>query len=174
MTSGAADRRAAGGAVVLRPARPDDLPALLELVARCSPETLFRRFHAVVRSPPLGHLREAAAGATHHDARVVVADGELVALASLVGAVPAHGELAVLVEDGWQRRGIGMRLAHDLLVRACGRGVRRVDCHVLADNLAALAFCQAVGATIPPIRSAAVTAQIALAAPARPFAERTR
>jgi len=116
-----------------------------------------------VRSPPLPHLREAVAGAPTHDARVVAAaGGELVALASLVDCGPAAGELAVLVEDRWQRRGLGLRIARLLLARACERGLRRVDCHVLADNVAALSLCRALGAAIPPARLGTVSAHVAL------------
>src|SRR5689334_13836404 len=116
---------------VMRPVRPDDAAALDALIARCSVETRYRRFFVPVREMPAEYRHSVlAADPDRHDALVVQRpDGEIVALASLAGAHAA--ELGVLVEDGWQRRGLGTALVHELVARARNRGVRRMRATVL-------------------------------------------
>ena len=54
----------------------------------------------------------------------------IIALASLVHG-PSDWELGVLVEDGWQRQGLGTTLVHELVDRARARGVVRMRATVL-------------------------------------------
>jgi GNAT superfamily N-acetyltransferase len=117
---------------VIRPVRPDDAAALDALMARCSVETRYRRFFVPVRALPAEYRAGVlAADPERHDALVAVGpDGEIIALASLAGG-PGQGELGVLVEDGWQRRGLGTALVHALVRRARGRGVARMRATVL-------------------------------------------
>lgn len=116
----------------MRPVRPDDGAALDALMARCSVETRYRRFFVPVRDMPAEYRDGALAGdPDRHDALVVQRPaGEIIALASLVAA-RAGAELGVLVEDGWQRRGLGTTLVHELVARARDRGVPRMRATVL-------------------------------------------
>jgi GNAT superfamily N-acetyltransferase len=77
------------------------------------------------------------AGRNRH-ALVAARDGEIVAhgmIASLPGGVP---ELAVVVADHWQQRGVGTRLVAGLLDEARRCGVTEVGFSILADNRPAL------------------------------------
>jgi GNAT superfamily N-acetyltransferase len=116
----------------VRPVRPADADELDALVARCSLETRYRRFFAPVRSMPAEYRQGVLAGdPARHDALVAFRpSGRLIALASLVRGV-ADWELGVLVEDGWQRQGLGTTLVHELVDRARARGVARMRATVL-------------------------------------------
>ncbi|WP_370619632.1 GNAT family N-acetyltransferase [Mumia qirimensis] len=97
----------------VRVAVPEDTPALVELHSRCSEETLYRRYQA----PMTGviHRRMARRLATPVDGAALVAEvgAELVAhavAAPLDEETPRTWEVGVIVEDAWQRRGIGTAL----------------------------------------------------------------
>ena len=47
---------------------------------------------------------------------------------------PDEAEIAVVVEDGWQRKGLGTILLSALLDHGRSRGISRFLAHVLADN----------------------------------------
>jgi GNAT superfamily N-acetyltransferase len=62
-------------------------------------------------------------------------DGGLVGVARY-GTLPGadEAEIALVVEDGWQHRGLGTILLSALLEHAERRGITRFLAHVLADN----------------------------------------
>jgi GNAT superfamily N-acetyltransferase len=126
-----------GKELVIRPAGSADLTPLLGMHGRCGAESLYRRYLAGTRGPSrhqLGRLIGPARGAA------LVAedgDGKLVALANLVGEGEV-AEAALLVEDGWQRRGIGTALLRRLIALAQPSGFRAIVLHTHADNAAML------------------------------------
>jgi GNAT superfamily N-acetyltransferase len=133
--------------VVIEPVRRTDAAALDGLMARCSAETRYRRFFAPLRTLPAEYRAGALAGdPARHDALAThltgtPGAGRIVALASLVTsagpAAEAHravepsgrrsavevAELGIMVEDGWQRRGLGTALVAELVERARRRRV---------------------------------------------------
>jgi GNAT superfamily N-acetyltransferase len=115
--------------------RSDDGPALAAMFARCSQDTIVGRFFTGLRELPRRYIDGVLAGPpSRHDA-LVLRDGEQIAgLASFVldpdAAVPT-GELGVLIQDDWQRRGYGTQLIATLLDRAAERGVEEVVATVL-------------------------------------------
>jgi GNAT superfamily N-acetyltransferase len=113
---------------VIRPLRADDGAALAAMLARCSATTRYQRFHGVVAEFPPGYLRRCLTG--EHAAMVVAEDDEVVAMAS-VGPVfddPAVHEVAAIVEDRWQSKGIGRELVTALLAHAGVAVVRMEVC----------------------------------------------
>jgi GNAT superfamily N-acetyltransferase len=121
-----------------------DLEAVLAMLARCSRATLFHRFHgfsdgvayhkALLRDRPFDQTLLAWHGST------------CVGVASLGVGVTGYIDLAVLVEDAWQRQGIGSRLAAWLLDRACAAGVPTVHADVLYDDLFVVQALRRIGA----------------------------
>jgi GNAT superfamily N-acetyltransferase len=111
-----------GAGLVIRPATPADLPAVDDFHSRCSAQTLFSRYHAGVRSLPrrwLHRLLSPPRGTT----LLATCGGDVVAMAQLIRtADPREVEISVLVEDRWQRRGIGTALIHRLAVLARAGG----------------------------------------------------
>jgi GNAT superfamily N-acetyltransferase len=111
-----------GNEITIRRAGPDDLAAARALHDRCSAETLAQRYHGPVPDADryLQHLLSPRYGRT---LAVETASGRLVALAHLLWDGDEN-EVALLVEDEWQRRGIGSRLLRKLVGHAveAGRG----------------------------------------------------
>ena len=101
------ERSGAEGFTV-RPAGPGDRAAALAMHGRCSPETLHRRYHGPVSDADryLGHLLDPRHGRTF---AVETAPGTLVALGHLLWDGD-ESEVALLVEDRWQRHGLGTLL----------------------------------------------------------------
>lgn len=132
--------------VEIRTAQPDDRDAIIELGRRCSPETLRRRFHAPVPSFPTRYLDWILDPTTHADNLVGVADGQVIALATFQPTDSGHGEIAVLVEDAWQHRGLGTRLVRRLGRRAYARHADSIEASIMADNMTALALLRTSGA----------------------------
>lgn len=117
--------------------RPGDRADVHALFAACSPDSVQHRFRARLPAFPARHLDELLAGPPErHDALAVRAgDGRgLVALGSLAAPYGPHdghtAELALLVVDAWQHRGLGRALATALATRAARRGVTRIVAQV--------------------------------------------
>ena len=121
----------------LRPIRPEDAAALTQLYGRLSPESAYQRFFAVMRRLPPDWARILAGVDHDRNAAIVAADadGALVGVARYAASPGAdEAEIALVVEDGWQRRGLGTMLLSALLDHAESRGLTRFLAHILADN----------------------------------------
>ena len=122
----------------LRPIRPDDEQRLVDLYDRLSGHTAYQRFFtAMKRLPPdwvhilanVDYRRRLALVVEH------APSGELVAVARYEPTDREDtAEIAFVVQDGWQNRGLGTVLLGDLLAAAEARGIRRFRAYVLADN----------------------------------------
>lgn len=108
-----------------------DLPALLEMLTRCSAATLQRRFHGP--SDGVAYLTRVAAGGDASDTVLAWLGEQCVGAATLAGSGD-DVELGVLVEDAWQRRGVGTRLVRRLVERARAAGVTVLRADVLGED----------------------------------------
>jgi RimJ/RimL family protein N-acetyltransferase len=129
-----------GTRVHLRPIRPDDAPRLGALYERLSRYTAYQRFFTVMkRLPPDWALILATVDYRQRLALVVefetVAGFELIAVGRYEPTVePDTVEVAFVVQDGWQNKGLGTILFQEVLRAATARGIRRFRAYVLADN----------------------------------------
>jgi GNAT superfamily N-acetyltransferase len=126
-----------GGVVHVRTLLAGDERAVLRMHDRCSPITRQRRYFSAMRAipPPLLRLLMDVDG--HRRMALVAAVGsELVGIAHLHLPSDDTGEVAVLVEDGHQRRGIGAALLRGCVHAAELRDVRSLSAVCLADNVA--------------------------------------
>ncbi|BCJ57680.1 GNAT family N-acetyltransferase [Micromonospora endophytica] len=127
-----------GAELTVRPAVADDLAAVVELHERCSARTRQRRYLAGGALPSPARLRrllEPARGVTLI-AATTGSDGaaeSVVAMAHLL-AEGDEAELALLVRDDWQRRGLGSTLLRRLTRQAESAGYAAMVLHVQADN----------------------------------------
>ncbi|MDH6132129.1 RimJ/RimL family protein N-acetyltransferase [Kitasatospora sp. MAA4] len=124
----------AGTDLTVRRADPSDKAEALAMHRRCSSSTLRQRYHGPVADADryLDHLLDARHGQT---LAVQSADGRIVALAHLMWDSDS-AELAVLVEDGWQRRGLGLDLLRRMAALAAEAGVGTVYAVTQAANTA--------------------------------------
>ncbi|WP_405014386.1 GNAT family N-acetyltransferase [Kitasatospora sp. NBC_01539] len=116
--------RSAGADLTVRRAEPADRQAALEMHHRCSPETLRKRYHGPVGDADryLHHLLDPRHGQT---LAVEAADGRIVALAHLMWD-DEGAEVALLVEDAWQRQGLGVDLLRRMAALALESQVQTV------------------------------------------------
>jgi acyl-CoA synthetase (NDP forming)/GNAT superfamily N-acetyltransferase len=134
----AVDVIAADGTLVhIRPALDGDGDAVLALIARASDASLRFRFFTGERASAeryvAGLITEPRSGRL-----AVVAEqaGVVVGLASLDVTLPTTGEIAFIVDDAVQGRGIGTLLLEHLVDQARARGITVLEADVLADNAA--------------------------------------
>jgi protein lysine acetyltransferase len=139
-----------GSEFFLRPVLPGDNERTVHGPVQFSSETLYRRFQ-VTRTPTVSLMRylfevdyvdhfvwvltEGVDGPVIADARFVRADRDAV-----------EAEVAFIVGDDYQGRGVGTFLMDALAVAARGDGVRRFTARVLSDNYAMRAILNHYGA----------------------------
>ena len=116
---------------------PDDADRVRRLFQRLSPESIYRRFFTLFPAPPASVLRRlTTVDHGDHEALAVLDGDEIVAIASWDR--PAHAadeaEIAVLVEDAWQHKGLGRALVRMLTGDAARHGITVLNATVLADN----------------------------------------
>ncbi|MQA09306.1 MAG: GNAT family N-acetyltransferase [Pseudonocardiaceae bacterium] len=111
-----------GSAIVLRTGEPKDADAVAAMHARCSMETLFTRYHNGRSSVPrrwLHRLLCPPRGCTV----LAFCGRDVIALGQLITATqPGPAEISLLVEDEWQRRGVGTALLGRLAATARADG----------------------------------------------------
>ncbi|MFI6739414.1 GNAT family N-acetyltransferase [Nonomuraea sp. NPDC050451] len=119
----------------IRPARPDDEERIRRFLAGLSLHTQTLRFFTGVSTPATALVRTLLALDERRDALVAITEGgEIVGHAMSFKGGCADVEVAVVVADQWQGRGIGPRLIDVLLLRASVRGARSVGMDVLGEN----------------------------------------
>jgi RimJ/RimL family protein N-acetyltransferase len=136
-----------GTTVTLRPIRPEDEPGLIAFHARLSPETAFQRFHAALPRLPTNWAHFLANVDYDRRMAIVALDGgQFIAVARYDRSEAAEeAEVAIVVQDQWQERGLGTILLTELLGYAEARGIRRFRAYVLADNYRMLDMVSRVG-----------------------------
>jgi acyl-CoA synthetase (NDP forming)/GNAT superfamily N-acetyltransferase len=124
------------GIARIRTATPDDAAALAAMFARVSPDTVYLRYFSVSDAA----LRDDLAATTRpaddaHDSLVAEVGGEIVGVATFERLDdPALAEVAFLVDDAHQGRGVGMLLLEHLASLARARGIERFVAETLPIN----------------------------------------
>ncbi|MEU5212870.1 GNAT family N-acetyltransferase [Streptomyces sp. NPDC020742] len=132
-----------GNEITVRRADPSDLAAAREMHDRCSPKTLALRYHGPVGDADryLAHLLSPRFGRT---LAVETASGRLVALGHLLWDGD-ETEVALLVEDAWQQRGIGAELLRRLVAMAAETRCESVYAITQASNPGMVAAMRGLG-----------------------------
>jgi acetyltransferase len=133
-----------GTPLLVRRIRPDDKPFLVRGLSALSEPSVQRRFLSPKRrfsNAELRYLTEV----DNHDHVALVAESPTQPLRYLIGVArfvrlpedPEAAEVAIVVADEWQGRGVGSLLARELAARARGLGIRRFTATIGGDNLPA-------------------------------------
>lgn len=131
------------GKITVRRADQSDVDAASEMHERCSERTLGLRYHGPVGDADryLDHLLSPRHGRT---LKVQTASGRLVALGHLLWDGD-ETEVALIVEDAWQRRGIGTELLGRLVALAVEAGSASVYAVTQASNTGMVAAMRGLG-----------------------------
>jgi GNAT superfamily N-acetyltransferase len=125
-----------GASVELARMAPDDGGRLLRFHHTLSPDTIYFRFfgvHPELRSEEL--FRFTHVDHSNREAIVAVSDGEIVGVARFDrSADGTEAEVAFVVADAWQGRGLGRQLFARLADMAGAVGITRLVAHTLAEN----------------------------------------
>jgi RimJ/RimL family protein N-acetyltransferase len=129
-----------GAPVSIRAIRPADAERLIGLYGRLSEHTAYQRFFTVMKRLPPDWARMLA-DVDYVKRLALVAEVEMPTGPELVAVAryeptddPDTVEVAFVVQDAWQNRGLGSALLHDLLRAAHARGFHRFSAYVLAGN----------------------------------------
>jgi len=138
-TYSAAELLADGRRIEIRALRPDDRTDLIEAVERSSSQSLYRRFLGAKR-----HFSEQEIAFftnvdfVNHVALVAIIKEEdrpiIIAGGRYVVWQPGKAEVAFVVIDSYQGRGVGTALMRHLVAIAREAGLRELTAEVLSDN----------------------------------------
>lgn len=139
-----------GTAVTIRPIRAADLALEVEFARRLSPRSLYQRLMSA-RTPTLEELRRYTDIDTERELALIatVRAGGRERQVGVVRYVrepsTERAEIAIVLADDWQGRGLGTRLLRGLIAAARVAGVRCLTGTALSTNDAVLALGRKLG-----------------------------
>lgn len=138
--AGSPDVPRSGDKVRVRAVEFGDLDGLQRMFSRSSPDTIYQRFHSPYLRVP-EQVMALLVGVEHGDgvALVAVVGGDIVGHAMYARTRDEEAEIAVVVEDGWQSKGLGRLLIFEIATAARSQGIEVLCCSSLAEN------CRAFG-----------------------------
>jgi acetyltransferase len=138
----------------IRPIKPEDAPLLEDLFAQLSPTSIYHRFFAPLKTLPRDMLVRFTQIDYDREIALVAIDRQdgreqMRGVGRIIGGPDGRrGELAVLVADAWQGKGVGA----ELLVRALrimqARGMERVWGSALGENRQMAALARKLGFSV--------------------------
>lgn len=129
-----------GSAITVRPIRPEDEPLLVNFHHTLSERTVYMRyFHWMKLEQRTAHERLTRMCFLDYDRQMAFVaqseEGQIVAVGRLVKShVAEDAELAVIVSDGFQQRGIGTEVVRQLVDFARAEKLPRITATVLFEN----------------------------------------
>lgn len=137
-----------GGTCHLRPIRPDDADRLLTFHARLSPETIyFRFFSPYPRISDRDLERFTVVDYRDRVALVATVKDEIVGVVRYERTSPTEAEVAFVIRDDHQGRGLGTIFLEHIAQSARERGVKRFVAEVLPENVRMLEVFHHAGYT---------------------------
>jgi len=141
-----------GTTVTIRPIRPDDAPRLQALFYRLSPESIALRFLGHPKELPYEQAQQLA-NVDYQTRMALVATREedseehIIAVARYAAdsAQPDLAEAAIVVEDEYQKQGLGTLLLIRLVAYARTHGIRDFMATVHHDNAQIMRFIRRSG-----------------------------
>ena len=136
---------------MLRPIRPEDEPLEHEFLTTLSKESLRTRFFSAIKDMPHRWL-VTFCNIDYDRSIAIVAEVEENEKRKIIGVVRLNlnpdfnsGEIAALVHDRFQRRGIGQKLMALVIEIGRSRGVQEIYGEVLTENEKMLELCKKLG-----------------------------
>jgi acetyltransferase len=148
-----------GGAITIRPIRPEDEPCMVKFHETLSERTVYLRyFHLMNLEQRTQHDRLTRICFIDYDREMALVaerrnseSGEVEILG--VGRMTKiHGtseaEVAVVISDKWQGRGLGKELLARLLIVGADEKLTKVTADILPDNREVMRVCEKLGFTL--------------------------
>ena len=152
-----------GTVVTIRPIRPADLALEVEFASRLSFRSRYQRLMSA-RTPSLEELRRFTDIDPEREQALIASvragrrERQVGVVRYVREAAPERAEIAIVLADDWQGRGLGTRLLLDLIAAAREAGVRYLTGTALSTNEAVLALGRKLGFRLAADgRSATVT-----------------
>ncbi|HJZ97157.1 MAG TPA: GNAT family N-acetyltransferase, partial [Candidatus Solibacter sp.] len=142
-----------GADVMIRPIRPEDEPAMVKFHQTLSERTVYLRyFHLMNLEQRTQHDRLTRICFIDYDremALVAEREGEILGVGRMM---KTHGtseaEIAVVVSDQWQGKGIGKELMSRLLIVAADEKLTKVNAEILPDNRTVMRIFEKLGFSV--------------------------
>jgi acetyltransferase len=139
-----------GRSAWIREVRADDDVAMSLFVSRLSPSSRYFRFMMGMRKLSGVALRQFTQPLPGREAVLVATTGTSLGVITGVSqfVIDSGGEsceFALVVDDGWQRQGLGSLLLSELGTFAARHGVKRIHADVLTDNHAMRRLAEKTG-----------------------------
>jgi acetyltransferase len=142
-----------GASFTVRPIRPEDEPLMVKFHQELSERSVYMRYFRVMRlDQRIAHERLTRICFVDYDREMaLVADCENPAsseheIAAVARLSRLHGsteaELAIVVSDKFQHRGLGSAMLRKLVELARGEGLSRIGAEMLAENVEMLRLCR--------------------------------
>jgi acetyltransferase len=158
-----------GTGVTIRPIRPEDEPAMVKFHETLSERSVYLRyFHLINLEQRTQHERLTRICFIDYDREMALvaetADHEILGVGRLT---KIHGtreaEVAVLVSDKWQGRGLGKELLARLLIVGADEKLTKLTADILPDNRGVMRVCEKLGFSLQhSLDDEVVRAQFAL------------
>ena len=137
-----------GESILVRPARMSDAEALQDLLYGLSDESTYRRFMCFKKDHPNEEMQELVNLDYEHSVGFVACagDDQIVGMARY-DVDPKHqlGDIAFVVRDDWQHKGVGSVLMRRMVEIARARGLAGLVADVLVENKAMMSLLQHSG-----------------------------
>jgi acetyltransferase len=145
-----------GTAVTIRPIRPEDEPAMVKFHETLSERSVYLRyFHLMNLEQRVTHERLTRICFIDYDREMALVaerrnlesgDPEILAVGRMTKVLGTNeGEVAVLVSDQWQGRGLGRELLSRLLVVGADEKLSKLTADILPDNRDVMRICEKLG-----------------------------
>ncbi len=148
-----------GTAVTIRPIRPEDEPLMITFHKSLSEETVHLRYFGFLGGEALvAHERLVRICFSDYDREIALvvetiqaaqAQRQIIAVARLIKAYGANeAEVAIVISDDWQGKGLGTKLLGDLVAIGRTEGLERIVGYILPENYVMQRICRKLGLTL--------------------------
>ena len=145
-----------GTAVTIRPIRPEDEPLMITFHKSLSEETVHLRYFGFLGGEALiAHERLVRICFSDYDREIALIvetiqaaqdQRQIIAVARLIKAYGANeAEVAIVISDDWQGKGLGTKLLGDLVAIGRTEGLERIVGYILPENYVMQHICRKLG-----------------------------